>query len=221
MRKKRRRDADEGVTSALPILIPVAEEEEPDEGYVLFLGEDERLPKATVFQPVRRFIARPEQTPKRLLALARMLSLASGQKTDYQMLQEGFRTLAGKAFGEKLTDALSKRGFARPQPWSRRWLPAVFNRELKSVRVVMWWPDQGRYRLAFYCPDYNAASFLSLLSSELHACLGCGTIYIPRRQDQQFHDLYCGNRYRKRRERARKALPKPKRSQPKTKEQHL
>jgi hypothetical protein len=219
MGKKKRYDPDEAVTSALPILIPVAGE--AHEGHVLFLDEDEHLPKATVFQPARRFIARPEQTSKRLLALARMLSLASGQKVDYQMLREGFRTLAGEAFGEKLTDALSKQGFRNPKLWSQHWLPVVFNRELKSVRVVMWWPDQGRYRLAFYCPERNAAPFLSLLSSELHACLGCGTIYIPRRQDQQFHDLYCGNRYRKRRERARKALPKPKRSQPKTKEQHL
>jgi hypothetical protein len=212
MVKTNSRDRDKTVTSLIPILIPSAGDA-PD-GHVLVLGCDSRFPKARREQPVTRFDpnAEPEadkKDMKRFLGVARMYTLAAGQRIDYSLLQEGFRSLVEDVFGESLTDGLVKEALANPKSWSRLWLPTLFNRELNSAHLVMSWPgDQPNFGPAIYCPDLKTAYFVSLLFSRLfsgvRACQGCGILFRPKRTNQLYHEDLCGERHRKRRERRRK-----------------
>ena len=132
----------------------------------------------------------------------------SGDPIDYAVVDEGFRSFVEDTYGRQLTDAISKRARDLPTLWARQWLPTLVNRELKSVRVVMWIPKDGPVSPAIFCPDATAAAFASLLFSRLftglRACLGCGTLFVPdRRMDTDFHDLRCGNLHRKNRQRRR------------------
>lgn len=214
MVNEKSRDHDKRVTAFLPILIPAAGEK-PDgrallpgsltrthgpDGEVLFQKDRE-----TEIQPVRLFTRDKELAPERFSAIARMYSLASGKKIDYSLVQESFRSLVENVFGRPLTDAISKGASENPKGWSKRWLSPIFNKEIDSVRLVMWWPTRKLvFRPAIYCPDRVTAHFVNLLFSGITACLGCGTIFSPHRPNQIYHDNNCANRHRKRRERRRK-----------------
>jgi hypothetical protein len=184
---------DEAVTFTGPILIPAAGGRA--EGEVVFL--EGRVRK---YQPITRLKSKEEPTEKNA-AVARLLTLSRAKKVDYSLARD-FRTLVQDVYGKELADAISKQSFDNPRRWLRDWLPALFNQKL--ARVVMWWPSATAVpRPALFCPDREAALFIRLLLNKVTVCLGCGIAFTPRRQDQLFHDLYCANRHRKRRERAK------------------
>lgn len=194
------RARDKTVT-ALPVLIPT---EAQGEGDVIF-----QEGRATRWQAINRFIPAVGPSPtgkqlERFRAISRMCSLASGKKIDYALLKENFRSLMEDAFGPSGADEFSAKGFKNPKPWSRRWLPAIFNREIKATRLVMYWPDgAAQPDPAIYCPDPGTALFVSLLFSGIRACLGCERMFTPERPNQLYHDRRCADRHRKRRERSK------------------
>ena len=193
-------DSDKSVTSWLPVMVPTVGKR-PD-GDVIF-----QEGRKTRYQAVKRFIRSNEPMPtgkaKRFVGISTMYSLASsGKRIDYSLLQKSSRSLMEDAFGSSGTDEFSAKGFKNPKPWSRRWLPATFNREIKATQLVMWWPDSAPLPgPAIYCPEPGTAHFVSLLFSGIRGCLGCGRIFTPERPNQLYHDRRCGDRHRKRRQR--------------------
>jgi hypothetical protein len=143
---------------------------------------------------------------KRFSAVAQLVTLAGGKDIDYALLKVGFRTLVETVLGQAVTDLVSKRGWNRPGPWLKEWLPALFNKETEPARLVMWWPDRKPGPgPAIYCPTRETALFVSvLLGRKLTACLGCGIPFEPSRPDQRYHDYHCAVRYRMARYRKRK-----------------
>jgi hypothetical protein len=216
------------VTFNFPILVP-AHGEKPD-GWVVWLRDDERFPRGTrTEQPAKLFDCdtRPlsKQEEKRFQSIAKLYSLATGKNVDFFLLQSSFRNLVGDLFGPKLADALSSRQRVmlgetpwatkadiklvteNPKDWSRTWLPAIFNREIKSAQLVLWWPEstsKARFGPAIYCTDIKIARFVNLLFARLFSgerpCLGCGELFSGRR-NQLYHDHKCAGRHRKQRQR--------------------
>jgi hypothetical protein len=217
MVKKRSRARDKTVTHQfLPILIPAAGELPKAKllpGTVtrtrgadgaIFLQEG----RLTRIQPVKRFIPSEKvvERPKRFAAIAQMYSLASGKRIDYFVLAEHFRSLFEEVFGTPFTDALSREASKNPKKVSARWLLPLFNQEIRSARLVMWWPpfNPSSPLPAIYCDDAQTALLVNLLFSGMRACLGCGELFTPHRPNQVYHDFLCANRHRKRREREKR-----------------
>jgi hypothetical protein len=155
--------------------------------------------RQTEFVPVRRFVL-SSRASKRFKPVVQLLSFVRGKPVP--QLKGDFRTLVGEAFRlrppdeHRLTDALSDPALADPKLWSRRWLPALFNREIKGTRMVMWWPEDARsFSPAIYCKDEETALFVSLLFRGVELCPGCGQPFIRRRK-QRFHNRNCGQRLR-------------------------
>jgi hypothetical protein len=184
----------------------------PNIGKVPDGGVDFQEGNATHSMPVRRFVPfapgeplQDNQKAKKYAAIAKLLALAMGKEIDYSLLKEGFRALAVDAFGTDLADAISARALKNPNAWCRRWLPAIFNREIKASSFVMWWPHKSKiFGPAIYCPDRETALLVSLLVSGIRACIGCGKMFIPKRPDKLYHDEACGHRHRQRRLRQKK-----------------
>lgn len=184
----------------LPILLPVEDvpfhlaAKTPVDGFVLT-----QAGRQTEFLPVVRFVLGSRES-KRFRPVIQLLNFALGRPVP--QLKEDFRTVVGEAFRlrppheHRLTDALSDQSLADPKLWSRRWLPALFNREIKGTRMVMWWTeDARRFSPAIYCDDEETAIFVSLLFGGVELCPGCGQPFIRRRK-QRFHNRNCGQRLR-------------------------
>jgi hypothetical protein len=212
MAKDNSQARDKTVTEGLPILIPTVGG--PFEGEVHF-----QEGRATHTHPVRRFSVAESLNKRtaqyrelhevlsalewrRFAAIANLKNFATGTETDKELFPKSFQTLTKDAFGT-LAKSLSERDSDDPKVRSRKWLPALFNEKVKSVRLVTWW-YRGKFRLAIYCPDHMTALVASLLFSEVRACIGCSVTFIPNRPDQLYHDHLCANRWRKRRERERR-----------------
>jgi hypothetical protein len=191
----------ESVT-ALPVLVPSATERDGD---VLFLLDERRPAARTRFQSVKRFRLDPKETPKRFLAMTRLLTLAWGEGFDYSLLKQSFHMLVEDAFGPRLPGLLIPKKPLKLKSWSERWLPPAFNREAKRARLVMWHPNgASAFSPGIYCRDSETAWFITLLLSALRTCHGCGILFVPRRRDQIYHDDECGARHRQARYRQRK-----------------
>lgn len=191
---------DKTVTHFIPILIPAAGKK-PHSVALFFQDRD-----STVIRAVREFTHAdaPASTSKRFSAIAKLLSLASGKKIDYSLLQESFRTLLEDVSGRPLADAVSKEALRNPRKAAGRWLVPLFNQEIQSARLVMWDLRDGRAIPAIFCADPEKALFVDLLFNGITACLGCGKLFTPHRPNQLYHDFLCANRHRKRRERRRR-----------------
>jgi hypothetical protein len=165
---------------------------------------------STISQPVRRFrkTDKPPSPPKRFLAVAKLLTLASAKTIDHSLLQESFRTLLEDVSSRQLADAVSKQAGENLKTASDRWLMPIFNQELRAARLVMWCPPRKAPIPAIFCPDLQTALFVDLLFFGITACLGCGKLFNPHRPNQVYHDFLCANRHRKRRERHRKTKNK-------------
>lgn len=200
----------------VPVLVPLEKKEEEPDGCVLL-----QKGKETEQRWVKHFVLEPKtvEVSKRFAPIARMLDLVElGRPIDYRLLKEGFRTLVEDAFGldrpagygRRLTDALSEQAVADQVVFARRWLPAVFNREIppaldfrktKGARIVMWWPEHTRrFFPAIYCADRETALYVSLLFRRVRLCPGCGVPFEPgSHTDQRFHSINCATNYRMRR----------------------
>lgn len=210
MVNKKSHAQDKSVTHYLPILIPsggdkprpgtpigTATRISGPSGAVLFQERG-----STRIQSVRQFTRSAGPASKRFSAVAKLFSLTTGKKIDYDLLQESFRTLLEDVSGRPLADAVSRRAFENPKKVSDRWLLPIFNQEIQSARLVIWWsPRKSSLIPAIYCPDRETALFVDLLFSGVTACLGCGKLFTPHRPNQLYHDFLCANRHRKRRER--------------------
>jgi hypothetical protein len=91
--------------------------------------------------------------------------------------------------------------------WSKRSapvnLPPHFTAEMRDARLVLWYDRKGkRFTPAFYCEDLSAAIFVLGVLDYIRACGGCPRVFIPRREDQEYHDIACRERHRIRRHRA-------------------
>jgi hypothetical protein len=210
MVNKKSHARDKSVTHFLPVLIPAGGDKPEGVGTVRMNG-----PSGTVFvqdgistriQPVRQFRRTGEPASRRFSAIAKLFSLRFGKKIDYSLLQlqETFRTLLADVSGTPLADATSKQAIENPKKVADRWLLPLFNQEIRSARLVMWWsPRKLSLVPAVFCPDRETALFVDLLFSGVTACLGCGKLFTPHRPNQLYHDFLCANRHRKRRERRR------------------
>jgi hypothetical protein len=89
-------------------------------------------------------------------------------------------------------------------------LPPSFTQELRNSRLVLWYDRRGKRVLpAFFCEDFTSAVFVLGLLDYVRACVGCGKVFIPEREDQIYHDIACRERNRMRRlrwKRNKKAL---------------
>jgi hypothetical protein len=170
-------------------------------------GADEKRGQ-TEFRAVKRFVT-GRRSSKRFQPIIQLLEIARGNPVHPKWLKEGLRTLVGEAFGQPLADAVSEQALADPKYFSRRWLPALFNQEIKKTRMVMWWPEDAPWFIpAIYCNDEETAILVSLLFGGVELCPGCGLPFIRHRK-QQFHSANCAARYRMARWRKRQQRSKP------------
>lgn len=148
------------------------------------------------------------QRSKQFASIAKLLALSSGQRVDFSLVREGFRTLTAEAFPTAMADEISAQATRNPKLWCERWLPSIFNNAIQQVRVVMWMPDKGVPGPAMCCPDTETALYVSLLFSRLfsglRACLGCGVLFVPSRPDKLYHDSKCADKHRHKRFRSEK-----------------
>jgi hypothetical protein len=208
------------VTEQIPILVPVDIQQSLQrgawqvprgcEGFVLFLNG-----RATDFRPVKRF-DRSSGKSKRLEAIGKLVTLAAtGKRIDYE-IQQSLSDLIAEVYGKNLTDAIGEQALQKPKEWSRRWLPAIFNNEIRSARLVLWWPPHSSaFGPAIYCESPHTAFLVSLLLHRIRVCRGCPIIFTPKEPKQFYHDHKCAARHRQKRQRAmkgkhRKEIQKPK-----------
>jgi hypothetical protein len=197
----------------LPVLVP-NKGPDPDGCVLLQSG------KETQMCWVKHFVLeKQKEVSRRFGPIARLFDLVeSGKPIDFQLIKEGWRALVGAAFKlsekyqNRLTDAVTEQAVADQVAFARRWLPAVFNREIppladllneeaKGARIVMWWPEhRDRFFPAIYCGDRETALYISLLFRYIRLCPGCGVPFQPGgHSDQRFHSVSCATNYRMRR----------------------
>jgi hypothetical protein len=202
----------------LPVVVGSKSEGETEGLAPLQEGRGTHLRYVRRFDPEKDKL-RDAQKVKQFTAIAKLLALSSGQKVDFSLVQEGFRALVADAFPAAEADLISakqREGWAlatsgNPLKWCERWVPALFNRAIKTAQLVMWAPDGGSFGPAIFCPDTETALYATLLIGRsfdgLRACLGCGVLF-PSRTNKLYHDNKCGDRQRHKRAKLKKAKEK-------------
>jgi hypothetical protein len=214
MRSEDSHALDKSVTRFLPILIPGVGLKPVGKGFLdartggsagaVFFQKGSKLETGpTEIHPVMEFVV-PKVTPKRFAAMAKMFTLAAGEKIDSLILKDQLPHLFSDYFPENMVNALVRTALDRPRDFAVRWLEPMFNREIGAARLVMWSRPGRIFQPAIYCPNEETALFVHLLFAGISACLGCGKLFTPHRPNQLYHDLLCANRHRKRRERQRR-----------------
>ena len=114
------------------------------------------------------------------------LELRSGMlQRDKRVLRGAYEKLLPKLLGwadanESILD------FFAGGPWTIHYAQAASD-AMTHARPVLWWDGKrNRYQFAFFCEDWKAAFFVSLLLERMRLC-PCGQLFVPPKGNV----LYC------------------------------
>ena|SRR5437870_1365923 len=106
------------------------------------------------------------------------LELRSGMRQrDRVILRGAYEKLLPKLLGWADPDD-SLLDFFAGGPWAIHYAQAASD-AMTNARPVLWWNgNRNQYQLAFFCEDWKAAFFVSLLLERMRLC-PCGQLFVP------------------------------------------